>query len=164
MTDKKLIPLGVVIIRNALLTLLCVFAAFIASGLPRAVRDLRQAEEYLASESTAKHYRITRSLAGEIFVFVLCPKTLFFLYTDAKGVQHLGYYYEQLPLLEKEFKVPYVGSRFEEIPPDVELTDSPTLRAAEQQLNKLPASPLSLGDKVALLMYRILIQKGYGRW
>lgn len=155
MTDKNKMPLGVSIIRTALLTLLCLFAAFFAVRLPSAVYELRKAEELLAPESAEKHYRITRTIAGETFVFEFCRKTLFFLYTDAKGVQHLGHYYEQLPLLEKDFKVPYVGSRFEEIPHEVELTDSPSLRAAEQQLNKLPTFPLSLGDKVGQLMYLV---------
>lgn len=153
MKQENNVPLGFRIIRTALLTLFCVFAAFFAARLPNAVQDLMKAETLLSSENTAKHYRITRTVAGETFVFVFCPKTLFFLYTDTKGVQHLGYYYEQLPLLENEFKLPFVGSRFEEVPPEVELTDTPSLRAAEQQLNKLPHFPLSPGDKVGRLMY-----------
>lgn len=153
MKDKNKTPLGFRIIRTALLTLFCVFAALFAARLTNAVQDLMQAETLLSSENTEKHYRITRTVAGETFGFVFCPKTLFFLYTDAKGVQHLGYYFEQLPLLENEFKLPYVRSRFEEIPTETELTDAPSLRAAEQQLNKLPTFPLSPGDKVGRLMY-----------
>lgn len=153
MTDTNKMPLIVSIIRTVLLTLFCLFAAFMATSLPSAVCELQQAEELLAPESTVKHYRITRTIAGETVRFEFCRKTLFFLYTDAKGVQHLGHYYEQLPLLEKEFKVPYVGSGFEEIPSEAELTDTPALRAAEQSLNKLPTFPLSLGDKVGRLMY-----------
>lgn len=153
MKDEKTLPLGVSIIRTALLTLFCVFAAFLATRLPSAAYELWEAEAYLAPDSTAKHYRITRTRAGATFVFEFCRKTLFFLYTDAKGVQHIGHYYEQLPLLEKEFKVPYVGSGFEEIPSEAELPDTPSLRAAEHQLNKLPLFPLSPGDKVGRLMY-----------
>lgn len=152
MTDKNQTPLGFRIIRTALLTLFCIFAAFFAVRLPSAVLHLREAETFLARDSTAKHYRITRTVAGETFGFVFCRKTVFFLYTDTKGVQHLGYYYEQLPLLENEFKLPYVRGRFEEIPPETELTDSPTLRAAEQQLNKLPTFPLSPCAKIARLL------------
>lgn len=155
MKDENKTPLGFRIVRTALLTLFCIFAAFFAARLPNAVRDLMKAETLLSSENTAKHYRITRTVAGETFGFVFCRKTVFFLYTDAKGVQHLGYYYEQLPLLENEFKLPYVRGRFEEIPPETELTDTPTLRAAEQQLNKLPTFPLSLGAKVAILLHLV---------
>lgn len=153
MKQENKVPLGFVIIRTALLTLFCIFAAFFAARVTNAVQDLMKAETLLSSENTAKHYRITRTVAGETFGFVFCKGTVFFLYTDAKGVQHLGYYYEQLPLLENEFKLPYVRSRFEEIPPETELTDTASLRAAEQHLNKLPAFPLSPGDKVGRLMY-----------
>lgn len=152
MTDTNKMPLVVSIIRTVLLTLFCLIAAFMATSLPSAVCELQQAEELLAPESTAKHYRITRTIAGETVRFEFCGKTLFFLYTDTNGVQHLGHYYEQLPLLENEFKLPFVGSRFEEIPSEAELPDTPALRAAEQSLNKLPTFPLSLGDKAALLL------------
>lgn len=155
MTDKNQTPLGFRIIRTALLTLFCIFAAFFAARLPNAVQDLMQAETLLSAENTAKHYRITRTVASETFCFVFCKDTAFFLYTDAEGAQHLGYYWEQLPLLENEFKLPYVRGRFEEIPADAELADSPSLRAAEQQLNKLPTFPLTLGAKAALLMHLV---------
>lgn len=152
MKDENQTPLGFRIIRTALLTLFCIYAAFFAVRLPSAVRHLWEAETFLAPDSTAKHYRITRTVAGETVSFTFCRKTVFFLYTDTKGVQHLGYYYEQLPLLEKEFKLPYVRGRFEEIPPETELTDTPSLRAAEQQLNKLPTFPLSPCAKIARLL------------
>lgn len=152
MTQENPTPLGESIIRTALLTLFCLFAAFFAVRLPSAVNELRKAEEYLAPDSTEKHYRITRTITGETISFTFCPKTSFFLYTDAKGVLHLGHYYEQLPLLEKEFNIPFVGGRLEKIPPDIELTDTPSLRAAEQQLNKLPTFPLTLGAKASHLM------------
>lgn len=155
MKDKSKTPLGFRVVRTALLTLFCIFATFFAARLSNAVQDLMKAETLLSSENTAKHYRITRTVAGETFGFVFCRKTVFFLYTDTKGVQHLGYYYEQLPLLENEFRLPYVSGRFEEIPTDGELTDSPSLRAAEQQLNKLPTFPLSPMDKVARLLHLV---------
>lgn len=159
MTDKNQTPLGFRIIRTALLTLFCIFAAFFAARLPNAVQDLMKAEALLSAENTAKHYRITRTVASETFCFVFCKDTTFFLYTDAEGAQHLGYYWEQLPLLENEFKLPYVRGRFEEIPPETELTDTASLRAAEQQLNKLPTFPLSPGSRASMLLYRISLQE-----
>ncbi len=155
MTDKNQTPLGFRIVRTALLTLFCIFAAFFAARLPNAVQDLMKAETLLSAENTAKQHRITRTVAGETFCFVFCKDTAFFLYTNAEGAQHLGYYWEQLPLLENEFKLPYVRGRFEEIPADAELADSPFLRAAEQQLNKLPTFPLSPMDKVARLLHLV---------
>ena len=113
-------------------------------------KDLSVAASVFSPEHKLRRFSVTRNTGSEQVVFNFSPDTPFFMYTGRDGIQRIGYYWKYLPILEKEFKVPFVGSRFDEVPKKLSIEYTPSVSSSLKKLNNLPKYPLSIYDKFAL--------------
>lgn len=100
----------------------------------------------------APHTTVVRVVGERQLEFLFNPDTCFFLYKDCQGIIRMGYYWKNLPILEKKFHIPFVGSNFNEIPPILYIEDSPLHKTALDRLEKLKKIPLSFIDKLSLMI------------
>lgn len=112
--------------------------------------DLNEADKAFLYETKNTHC-VIRNIGSEKVTFRFNSKTSFFIYEDMEGKCRIGYYWQHLPLLEKKLNIPYVGSKFDKINPELIIENIESIQDALKKLNRLPKFPLSTCGKIKLI-------------
>lgn len=120
--------------------------------LSSAWQDVSEVNTTFAAERRAQLHEATRTIAEDRVAFLFHPDKQLFLYRDEQGAEHVADYRRHLAPHEIVFKLDFEEDDFIPTPKEQTLVPTPKLTAALNTLRQAPAYPLSLRDRVCLML------------
>lgn len=116
------------------------------------IREELNVADKVFIRNTSNTFCIIRNINSKKIKFRFSPRTYFFIYEDMERKCRIGYYWQHLPLLEKKLNIAFVGSNFDQINPELTIDDMKSIQGVLKKLNSLPEFPLSIHDKIKLIL------------